>query len=144
MYNLIEYSSNSETTGSLWFYSKDEASNFNNNIANTDNFKSFKYKAKLLENTVAQPAPNAANRILRNATIAGSLKYLSNFWRSQEMPLNNCNVEPKLKRTKYCVFSAGGTENVINEVVLKMLLMKMLILIILLLLSKTQNYMFLL
>ena len=30
MYNLIEYSSNySETTGSLWFYSKDEATNFN-------------------------------------------------------------------------------------------------------------------
>ena len=29
MYNLIEYSSNySETTGSLWFYSKDEATNF--------------------------------------------------------------------------------------------------------------------
>ena len=35
MYNLIEYSSNySETTGSLWFYSKDEATNFNNYIAN--------------------------------------------------------------------------------------------------------------
>ena len=34
MYNLREYSSNySETTGSLWFYSKDEATNFDNNIA---------------------------------------------------------------------------------------------------------------
>ena len=51
IYNLIEYSSNySETTGSLWFYSKDEATNFNN-IENTDDFKSFKYKAKLLGNT---------------------------------------------------------------------------------------------
>ena len=30
MYNLVEYSSNySDTTGSLWFYSKDEAANFN-------------------------------------------------------------------------------------------------------------------
>ena len=38
MYNPIEYSSNySETTGSLWLYSKDEASNFNNNTANIDN-----------------------------------------------------------------------------------------------------------
>ena len=37
-YNLTEYSSNySETTRSLWFYSKDEANNFNNNIANTNN-----------------------------------------------------------------------------------------------------------
>ena len=36
-YNLIEYSLNySETTGSLWFYSKDEATNFNN-IENLDN-----------------------------------------------------------------------------------------------------------
>ena len=48
MYNLREYSSNySETAGSLWVYSKDEATNFNADIANDDNFKSFKYKAKL-------------------------------------------------------------------------------------------------
>ena len=52
MYNLIEYSSNcSETTGSLWFYSKDEGTDFNNNIENTDTFKSFNYRAKLLGNT---------------------------------------------------------------------------------------------
>ena len=48
MYNLIEYSLNySETTGSLWFYSKDEATDYNNNIANTNDFKSFKNQAKL-------------------------------------------------------------------------------------------------
>ena len=45
MYNLIEYSSNySETIRSLWFYSKDEAANFDVDIVNDDNFKSFKYK----------------------------------------------------------------------------------------------------
>ena len=34
-YNLIKYSSNySETTASLWFYSKDEATNFDSNVAN--------------------------------------------------------------------------------------------------------------
>ena len=39
MYNLIEYSSNySDTTGSLWFLSKDEATSFNDNISSTDNF----------------------------------------------------------------------------------------------------------
>ena len=95
--NLIEYSSNSpEKTGNVWFYSKDEANNFNNSIENTDNFKYFKYKAKLLENTVAQPAPNQANGILRNATVAVLLKYLSNFWRSLEMPLINCKVDKVL------------------------------------------------
>ena len=40
IYNLIKYSSNYfETTGSLWFYSKDEASNLNNNIENTEVFQ---------------------------------------------------------------------------------------------------------
>ena len=40
MYNLIEYGSNySETTTSLWFYSRDEANNFNNNIVNTNSCK---------------------------------------------------------------------------------------------------------
>ena len=44
---------------------KDEATNFNNGNANTNNFKSFKYKAKLLENIVASPTPNQANGILK-------------------------------------------------------------------------------
>ena len=42
MYNLIEYrSSYYETTGSLWFYSKDEATNFNVDVVNDNNFKFF-------------------------------------------------------------------------------------------------------
>ena len=66
MYNLIEYSSDySKTTGSLLFYSKDEATHYNTDITKTNNFKSFKYKAKLLGKTVAQPAPNQANGILQ-------------------------------------------------------------------------------
>ena len=82
IYNLKEYSSNYfQTRRNLWFYSKDEATNSNNNIANTNNSKYSKYKAKLLENTVAQPNPNHANGILKNITIAVPLKCLSNFWR---------------------------------------------------------------
>ena len=86
MFNLMKYSSNnSEKTGSLWFYSKDEATNFNNDIENTNDFKSFKYKAKLLGNTVAHPAPNQARAILENAAFAVLLENLSNFWKSLEM-----------------------------------------------------------
>ena len=49
VYNLIEFSSNySEATGCLWFYSKDEANNFNadigNNNNNNNNFKTFYVK----------------------------------------------------------------------------------------------------
>ena len=87
---MIEFSSNySEKTGRLWFYSKDEATNFNAEIHNDNNFKSFKYKAKLLRNTVE----NGANGILRNIAIALSRKYSSNFRKSLEMSLINCKVE---------------------------------------------------
>ena len=51
------------------------------------------------------------NGILKNATIVVPLKHLSNFWRLLEMPLINCKVELKLKRTKYCVLTAAGADN---------------------------------
>ena len=53
---------------------------------------------------------NASNGILRNVTIAVPLKYLNNFWRSLEMPLINCKVELKLRRTKHFVLSVVGTD----------------------------------
>ena len=71
MYNLIEYSSNdSETTRSLWFYSKDEATNFKADSPNDNDSKTFENKAKLLANTETQPNPNNPDGILKNATIA--------------------------------------------------------------------------
>ena len=66
-----------------------------------------KYNAKLLKNTVA----DGTNEFLKNATIAVPFNYLSNFWRSLEMPLINCKAELKLKWTKYCVLSAAGANN---------------------------------
>ena len=52
MHNLLEYISKySDTTDRLWFYSKDEATNYNNDITNINKFKSFKCKSKLLGNT---------------------------------------------------------------------------------------------
>ena len=48
MYNLLECNSNySDTTGSLWSYSKDETNNSNVYIAENNAFKSSKYMAKL-------------------------------------------------------------------------------------------------
>ena len=69
----------------------------------------------MLENTVAQLAPNLRNGILRNATIVVPLKYLSNFWKSLEIPLINCKVELKLEWAKCCFFSVVGNENNIHE-----------------------------
>ena len=48
---------------------------------------------------------------LKNATIAVSLKYLSNFWRSLKMSLINCKVGLKFKLIKCDVLSAAGVDN---------------------------------
>ena len=61
----------------------------------------------MLENTEA----DNLNGILKNATIAASLKYLSNFWRSLETLIINCKVKLKLKCTKCCVLSAVSADN---------------------------------
>ena len=112
VYNLLVYSLNySDATGSIWFYSKDEPINFDNDIANIDNFNSFKYKAKLLGNTLAQPTLNQDNGILKHATIAAPLKYLNNFSRSLEILLINCKVELTLRWRKHCVLTVLGNEN---------------------------------
>ena len=79
-YNLIEYTDNySKTSGSLWQYYKDDA---NDNLANSESCKS---KVQITGKT-----PNNGNT--KNAEINIPLKYLSNFWRTLEMPLINCEV----------------------------------------------------
>ena len=67
-------------------------------------------KAKLLGNTASQDV-NAANGILKDATIAVPLKCLTNFWKSLEMPLISYKVELKLRWTKHCILSSAGTGN---------------------------------
>ena len=61
--------------------------------------------------TVALPAPNQANGILKNAAIAVLLRYLGNFSRSLEILLINSKVKLKLKWIKDCVLSVLGNEN---------------------------------
>ena len=62
------------------------------------NSESFDYKAKFLENGVTQ------NNLTKNdAKIVVSLKQLSNFWRSLNIALINCEVELILTWFKNCV-----------------------------------------
>ena len=85
MYNLTEYSDNySDTSGSLWDFKRDKIVD-NANVTNDDNDPSSKYKASLIGNT-------EINGTKKRVKIAVPLKYLSNFWRSLEMPLINCKV----------------------------------------------------
>ena len=85
MYNLMEFIDNySNTSGSLWGFKRDEITN-NANVTNDDNAPSFKYKSSLITNTEADGTK-------KGVKIAVPLKYLSNFWRSLEIPLINCKV----------------------------------------------------
>ena len=93
MYNLIEYSDNSvKTTGSLWQYFRDEPDD------DTENSESFKSKIKITGKT-----PNNGNE--KNVEIMVPLKYLSNFWRTLEMPLSNCEVNLILTWSSTCVIT---------------------------------------
>ena len=62
---------------------------------------------KLIGNTEAH-ADNAANGILKNATIVAPL---SNFWRSLEMPLIIWRVELKPRWSEHCFLYVAGTDN---------------------------------
>ena len=105
MYNLIEYRDKySDTSGSLWNFKRDEIIE-NINITN-NNSSYFKYKSNLIGN----PNADGTNRKKENVKIAVPLKYLSNSWRSLEMPLINCKVEISSKWTEKCILSSSGTD----------------------------------
>ena len=93
MYNLIEYSdSYSKTSGSLWQYYRGDT---NDNLTDSESLKS---KIK-----ITGKIPNNGNT--KDVEIIVPLKYLSNFWRTLEMPLINCEVNLILTRSSTCVIT---------------------------------------
>ena len=80
MYSLIKYSDNySEKSGILWQYYKYEPS------YNVEDCESFKSKLKITGKT---PVGGST----KDVQIVVPLKYLSNFWRTLEIPLINCEI----------------------------------------------------
>ena len=114
MYNLIEYSDNyQDSSATLYQYKRDEPPE-NDVVADltADNSSSLKYKISLLGN------PVVANNIARiNVKVVVPLKYLSNFFRSLEMPLINCKIKLNLTWKKECVLSTdnGNAVFIIND-----------------------------
>ena len=93
MYNLIEYSHNySKTSESLRQYYRSEP---NDNLADSELFKS---KIKITGKT-----PATGNE--KDVEIMVPLKYLSDFWRTLEMPLINCEVNLILTWSSTCVIT---------------------------------------
>ena len=114
MYNLIEYSDNyQDSSVTLYQYKRDEPPEANAiDDLMVDNSNSFKYKVSLLGNPVV--ADNIAKRSVK---VVVPLKYLSNFFRSLEMPLINCKIKLNLTWKKECVLStdAGNAVFIIND-----------------------------
>ena len=100
MYNLIEYSDvYSKTSGNLWQYYRDEPTLGNNDniidfLAKNNNNISFKFKHQITGQT--------GNSSTKNVEIMVPLKYLSNFWRTPEMLLIDCEISLQLKCCKDC------------------------------------------
>ena len=97
MYNLIEYSVNyQDSSATLYQYKRDEPPE-DDAVADltADNSSSFKYKISLLD-TVTEVAGNAPGVRRLNVKILVPLKYLSNFFRSLEMPLINSEIKLNL------------------------------------------------
>ena len=108
MYNLIEYSDNySKTSGSLWQYCKYiPAVNNNNaivNITKNNLTDSFSFKVKMTGQT--------GNDGKKNVEIMVPIKYLSNFWRTLEMSLINCEVNLILTWSENCVIVSTNVAN---------------------------------
>ena len=91
MYNLIEHSDNhSKTLGSLWQYYKDKP---NDNLTDSESFKS---KIK-----ITGKIPDGGNS--KKVEIIVPLK--SNFWRTLEVRLINCEVSLILIWSSTCVIT---------------------------------------
>ena len=108
MYNLIENSDNyAKTTGSLWQYCKDIPARDDNNeidIFGTNNLTdSFNFKVNFTGQT--------GNDGTKDVEIMVPLKYLSNFWRTLEMSLINCEVNLILTWSSTCVLVSTNVQN---------------------------------
>ena len=108
MYNLIKCSDNyAKTTASFWQYCKDiPARNNNDKIATSDANNltdSFNFKVKVTGQT--------ENDGTKDVEVMVPLKYLSNFWRTLEMPLINCEVNLILTWSSTCVIVSAVNAN---------------------------------
>ena len=92
----------------LWHYCKDiPAVNNNGDIVifyGTNDTDSFNFKSKIIGKT-------DDDGDIENVEIMVPLKYLSNFWRTLEMPLINCEVELILTWSRNCVIISTGVAN---------------------------------
>ena len=110
MYNLLEYSkSYRKTTGSFWNYYRDKPNSGicgeNNNVNySIKDSKSFNYKTSIT-------GKSKGSNTEKEVEIVVPLKYLSNFWRTLNMPLINCEINLILTWSEKCVLTSKATRD---------------------------------
>ena len=101
---MIEYSKNyRKTTGSLWNYCRNERNNPPVNNYNADpitNCASFKYKSSIIEKALNN---DNDDNITKNVETVVPLKYLSNFKRTLDILLINCELNLILTWSENCI-----------------------------------------
>ena len=98
MYNLLEYSDNYEnSTGSLYQFKRYEPPDNYADVGN--NATSLVDKSKLIKGT--------DDNNVNNVKLVVPLKYVSNFFRSLELPLVNCKIDLELTWHKDCITSSA-------------------------------------
>ena len=100
-----------DSSATLYQYKRDEPPE-DDAVADltADKSSSLKYKISLLGN------PVVANNIAKiNVKVVVPLKYLSNFFRSLEMPLINCKIKLNLTWKKECVLSTDDTDYTLSK-----------------------------
>ena len=106
MYNLIESSKNySKTSGSSWNYYRDKSNSRAEEYINYSikNSKSFDYKTNITGKL------EDGNAEKENVEIVVPLKYLSNFWRTLDFPLINCEESLILTWSENYVITSKAT-----------------------------------
>ena len=97
IYNFLEYNTNyRKTTGSLQNYYRDEPSD-----PLSSDSESFKYKTSITGSTY--DGDEDANKFGKSESeIVVPLKHFSDFWRTLNIPLINCEMELILTQSKLC------------------------------------------
>ena len=112
LYNLLEYSKNcSKAKGRFWDYYRDEPNSDIDGANNNVNYsikdsKSFDYKTSITGKL-------EGNNTEKEVEIVVPLKYLSNFWRTLNMPLINCEINLILTWSENCVLTSKATRDAV-------------------------------
>ena len=112
MCNFLEYNKNySKTTGSFWNYYRDEQNSGANNNMNylIKDSESFHYTTSITRKLEGQNTE-------KEVEIVVSLKHLSNFWRTLDMALINCEINLILTWSEKCALTSKTTRDAVPAV----------------------------